>query len=239
MAERANVMAKRATVEALTLAGDAEAPKRHSSADVITQAEAAERLGVSQGYVSLLESGGRPLPRRLAPSLRRTLGLSPSALPPSELNLDPDRLPGVLGALGYAPFGYLRGRLLNPTAVLLSALRQRDLPSRVVEALPWLALHFPDLNQEWLVERAKLHDAQNRLAYVVALASEAAGGSEAARLRPLMQRLEPSRLAREDTLCHDSMTDTERRWLRQQRSPLAEHWNLLTDLRREHLPYAA
>jgi hypothetical protein len=60
---------------------------------------------------------------------------------------------------------YLRGRLANPAAVLLSALRQKDLPTRVVEAL--------------------------------------------------------------------------RRWLRQQRPPQAEHWNLLTDLRPEHLPYAA
>jgi hypothetical protein len=156
------------------------------------------------------------------------------------LNLDPDRLPGVLGALGYEPFGYLRGRLLNPTAVLLSALRQKDLPSRVVEALPWLALHFPDLNREWLVERAKLHDVQNRLAYVVTLASElVAAAGVAARLRELVLGLEPSRLAREDTLCHDSMTEAERRWLRQQRSQQAEHWNLLTDLRREHLSYAA
>jgi hypothetical protein len=155
------------------------------------------------------------------------------------LNLDPDRLPGVLGALGYEPFGYLRGRLLNPTAVLLSALRQKDLPSRVVEALPWLVLYFPDLNQDWLVERAKLHDVQNRLAYVVTLASElVAGVGVAARLRELVLGLEPSRLAREDTLCHDSMTEAERRWLRHQRSQQAEHWNLLTDLRREHLSYA-
>jgi transcriptional regulator with XRE-family HTH domain len=219
--------------------GVAAEVKRAREARGWTQAEAAERLGVSQGYVSLLESGGRPVPQRLVPSLRRTLGLSPSALPPSELNLDPDRLPGVLGALGYEPFGYLRGRLLNPTAVLLSALRQKDLPSRVVEALPWLALHFPDLNREWLVERAKLHDVQNRLAYVVTLASElVAGAGVAARLRELVLGLEPSRLAREDTLCHDSMTEAERRWLRQQRSQQAEHWNLLTDLRREHLSYA-
>jgi hypothetical protein len=129
--------------------------------------------------------------------------------------------------------------LLNPTAVLLAALRQNDLPSRVVEALPWLALHFPDLDQGWLVEQAKLHDVQNRLAYVVTLASEVAGVGVAARLRDLVRALEPSRLAREDTLCHDSMTDAERRWLRQQRPQQAEHWNLLTDLRREHLPYAA
>ncbi len=213
--------------------------KRAREARGWTQAQAAEQLGVSQGYVSLLESGGRPVPRRLAPSLRKTLGLSPSALPPSELVLDADSLPGVLGALGYEPFGYLRGRVANPAAVLLSALRQNDLPTRVVEALPWLAFRFPELNREWLVEQAKLHDVQNRLAYVVTLASELGSDGVAERLRALALGLEPSRLAREDTLCHDSMTDAERRWLRQQRPPQAEHWNLLTDLRREHLPYAS
>lgn len=213
--------------------------KRAREARGWTQAEAAERLGVSQAYVSLLESGARPVSPRLASSVRRTFGLSPAALPPGELSLDSDQLPGVLGALGYHPFGYLKGRLLNPTAVLLSALRQKDLPTRVVEALPWLALHFPDLNREWLVEQAKLHDVQNRLAYVVTLASELAGAGVAEHLRELVRALEPSRLAREDTLCHDSMTDAERRWLRQERPPQAEHWNLLTDLKREHLPYAA
>lgn len=154
------------------------------------------------------------------------------------IGLEPitDRLPGVLG---YEPFGYLRGRLLNPTAVLFWALCQKNLPARVVEALPWLALHFPDLNREWLVERAKLHDVQNRLAFVVTLASELAGAGVAVQLRELVLGLEPARLAREDTLCHDSMTEAERRWLREQRSQPAEHWNLLTDLKREHLPYAA
>jgi hypothetical protein len=86
------------------------------------------------------------------------------------------------GALGYEPFAYLRGRLSNPAAVLLAALCQSDLPARVVEALPWLALHFPDLNRDWLVERAKLHDVQNRLGYVVTLAAQVAGAGVAPRL---------------------------------------------------------
>jgi transcriptional regulator with XRE-family HTH domain len=204
-----------------------------------TQAEAAQQLGVSQGYVSLLESGARPVPAKLALSVCRTLGLPPTVLPEVELNLAPDRLPSVLGALGYEPFGYLRGRLFNPAVVLLAALCQNDLPARVVEALPWLALHFPDLNRDWLVERAKLHDVQNRLGYVVTLAAQVAGAGVAPRLHELVQALEPSRLAREGTLCHDSMTETERGWLREQRPPQAKHWNLLTDLGRDNLPYGA
>jgi len=51
--------------------------------------------------------------------------------------------------------------------------------------------------------------------------------------------LERARLAREDTFCHDSMTQAERAWLREHRSPAAAHWNLLTDMKGEHLAYAS
>lgn len=213
--------------------------KRAREARGWTQAEAAQRLGVSQGYVSLLESGARPVPARLASSLCRVLELPPTLLPEEELSLPPHQLPGVLGALGYEPFGYLRGRLVNPAAVLLAALRQSELPARVVEALPWVALHFSDLDRGWLVERAKLHDVQNRLGYVVALAAEVAGAGVAAQLRELVEALEKSRLAAEGTLCHDSMTQAERGWLREHRPQQASYWKLLTDLSRDDLSYAA
>jgi hypothetical protein len=35
------------------------------------------------------------------------------------------------------------------------------------------------------------------------------------------------------------MTPAERRWLASNRSPLARHWNLLTGLTVEQLPYAS
>ena len=49
--------------------------------------------------------------------------------------------------------------------------------------------------------------------------------------------LERSRLAREDTLSNESMTQAERKWLRQNRPSKARHWNLLTDLDVRHLDY--
>jgi hypothetical protein len=49
--------------------------------------------------------------------------------------------------------------------------------------------------------------------------------------------LEPSRLASEDTLCRESMTQTERKWLRAHLSKSARHWNLLTDLTVEQLDH--
>lgn len=43
------------------------------------------------------------------------------------------------------------------------------------------------------------------------------------------QALECSRLQREDAF-RASMTDAERQWLRQHRSPEARHWNVVTNL---------
>ena len=54
----------------------------------------------------------------------------------------------------------------------------------------------------------------------------------------VVSSLERSRLVQEDTLCHDSMTKVERKWLRSNRPPEAKHWNLLTDLDVRHLAYA-
>ena len=119
----------------------------------------------------------------------------------------------------------------------------RDLEPRLSEALPWVAWRYPDLDWEWLVRKAKLHDLQNRLGFVVALARQVAErkgqAATAEALAAAEQRLEPSRLVREDTLCRESMTQAERRWLRDRRSAQAQHWNLLTGLVPEHLSYAA
>src|SRR6478735_3837278 len=87
------------------------------------QEELAARLGVSQGYVSLLESGRRPVPKRLAGKLVPLLSLSPSALPtPTPKPLPNDQLTRGLGRLGYPGFAYLRtGAKVNPMEVLLGA----------------------------------------------------------------------------------------------------------------------
>ena len=56
-------------------------------------------------------------------------------------------------------------------------------------------------------------------------------------LGQMEQRLEKSRLAREDNYGPSDATDRMRAWVRENRSDAAKHWNLLTDLRREHLSY--
>ena len=209
-----------------------------------TQAQTASRLGVSQGYLSLLEAGKRTVSPGLARSFERLLHVPATALRPRERNVnDPAALAKELAALGYEPLAYLgRETAANPAGVLLSALRQRDLESRLTEALPWVVLAYPELNWNWLVERTKVHDAQNRLGYVVSLARQLAETQNPSAVETLLEQenhLERSRLAAEGTLCQDSMTQAERRWLRNNRPQSAADWNLLTNLKADDLPYAA
>jgi hypothetical protein len=203
---------------------------------------------VSQAYWALLESGKRELTAALAERVIVLLRLPPTGLP---LNRDAlsavgsPSLAGQLGALGYPGFAYMRHRRKrNPAAVLVSALLSNDLESRIVEALPWLVLQYADLDWEWVLTEVKLRDLQNRLGFVVGLAHELAAaredaGETGAALSRVAARLERARLAREDTLCQENLSAVEREWLRKTRPPAADHWNLLSDLRPEALPYAA
>ena len=135
----------------------------------------------------------------------------------------------------YPGLAYLKAkRPLNPAALLLGALANPRLEGRVVEALPWVAFRYPDLDWDWLVGRVKQRDLQNRLGYVVHLAFELAMHRQlaetAATLDAVVQQLGRARLVREDTLCDESMTNAERRWLREHRPAAAAAWNVLSDL---------
>ena len=207
-----------------------------------TQKRAAARLGVSQTYLSLLENDRRAVSKRLAKKLQRDFVIPATALPVESTPkaTDAQALANALGALGYPGFTHFRrGRRVNPAQLLLAALRTPDLEPRLSEALPWVVWRYADLNWRWLVARVKLHDLQNRLGFVVALAREVAeqarDSATAATLAVVERQLEHSRLVREDTLCRDSMTQAERRWLRERRPAQAQHWNLLTSLVPEHL----
>ncbi len=218
-----------------------------------TQVDASRSVGVSQGYISLLENGVRRVPARLAKRFVRLYGLAPTALPVEGdycrfAKRGAQTLAEELAALGYPGFSYLRSRKQrNPAEVLLFALSQKDLESRLAEALPWVLLHYPELDRQWLAEQARLHNLQNKLGFVVSLAREVARRHERQNkpqnsglqaLADLELALDESRLAREDTFCKESLSEAERRWLREVRSPDAEHWNLLTDWTAEAVRYA-
>ncbi len=219
--------------------------KSARSASKWTQAEAAQRLGVSQAYLSMVERGSRPMSSDLASAALRVLDVPPTARPlsvPKPLAHDDAFFKKSLGALGYPGFQYLKGRVvLNPAGLLLSALDQEELDARVTEALPWLPYRFPMMNWDWLTREAKLRDRQNRLAYVAGIAQEVArrrGEAElAGRLGERLAGLERSRLANEDTLCKASLSQAERKWLRSHRPVAAAHWHLLTDLKAEDLQH--
>lgn len=209
-----------------------------------TQQAAGRHLGVSQAYVSMLESNRRHVPQSLLLKLVRHYRLAATALPNVDVSdgpFDPQELAGALGALRYPGFAYLRRRTarVNPASVLLQGLRQAHLEPRLAMALPWLVFEYPDLDWNWLVQRAKLSDLQNRLGFVVALGRQLAErhneAEKAVTLARVEESLEHARLMREDTFCRDSLTDVERRWLRERRPPDAQHWNLLTTVDAEHL----
>lgn len=210
-----------------------------------TQARTAERLGVTQAYLSMVERGTRAVSPELAARVMEVFEVPSTALPLPEYKTrahDAAYFKAMLGGLGYPGFAYLGGsKRLNPAALLMDALDADDLDPRVTEALAWLPLVYPRMDWTWLTSNAKLRDRQNRLGFVVELARRAAGqrgdSDLEQRLASRVAALEPSRLAREDTLCKQSMTRAERAWLRIHRPKTAEHWNLLTDLSLEHLPH--
>jgi len=215
-----------------------------------TQSRLAGRLGVTQAYLSLLEGGKRRVPDRVRRFVASLFSLPPTCLPlstPRTLNpaAADAKLEQGLARLGYPGLAYRRkpGERRNPVELLLVGLSADDLDPRLAEALPWLLLKFEGFNSDELVARAKSVDVQNRLGFIVALARRVTESNPMYRnrgneLRRLEQSLERSRLAREDSYGPGKLSERLRDWIRKNRSPEAEHWNLLTDLKLEHLPYA-
>jgi transcriptional regulator with XRE-family HTH domain len=216
----------------------------------LTQEAVAERLGVSQTYVALLEKGRRRFPDSLARRAVTCLQMKPLALPFREYtrSFSPQHLARQLASLGYPGFQSMRaGWSRNPVQVLLDCLGQENLEARLIEALPWLLTNYGDMgetNTAWLVEQARLRNLTNRLGFMVSLAKEVLlrNGETASdrfnSLTTLETKLSESRLDREDTLCQ-TLSPKEQQWLRETRPQSAEFWHLLTDWRPEHLHHVS
>jgi hypothetical protein len=158
---------------------------------------------------------------------------------PQEISSAP-KLPRQLAALGYPGFSYMQPEAATPAQLLLLALTQADLETRVTEALPWVLCRYPDLEWPWLVENVQRHGVQNRLGFLVGVALEVAqqcrSPSEIV-LAAVQASLEELRVEREDTLCRKSMCAVERRYLKVHRSTLAKRWHLLTGMTGRTVPY--
>lgn len=212
-----------------------------------SQNRVARILGVSQPYVVMLEKGKRPLTDKLVRKFVSASHSSAAFLPTPKVvdpqHLDAQTMAENLAQLGYPGYAYLRSRRVkkNPSEVLLTGLAQNNLEARLVEALPWLVLRYWDMDFNWLVVEAKKRDLQNRFGFLVNLARRMSERTyNAARTNKLMEFedvLNKSRLVREDYFLRPARNDVERDWMLQNRTNDAQHWNLVTDLRPEHLAY--
>lgn len=218
---------------------------RHARTNVsMSQVEAAARLGVSQTLLSLMEKGERSVTASVAQKAVKWLHATPEELPvSSQTRHNDDQLAADLGTLGYPGYSHLRGEPRNPAEVLLDALDRPNLDARLVEALPWLPLRYPNMHWDWLSMEAKVRNRQNRLGFVVALSMRVAKKQTkrevADRLAEVVKTLEEARLSKNDTLCQESWLPSQRRFAHQQRSRLAAHWNLDTRLREDSLVHLA
>jgi transcriptional regulator with XRE-family HTH domain len=218
---------------------------------MLSQAQLAQALGVTQAYVSQLENGARKVSKKLAAKLAALPKLQhlPATIFPEDLEaLDAaDRDLAVdLGALGYRAFAAPEDKHpRNPAAVIIGVLKRRQVAPAVMAAIPWVLIRFPQINTTWLVEQARLNNLQNRLGFLADMAYELAEEHLAAglfdeeyfvRLEAMRGELEASRLAKEDTLAR-VLTPAERQFFEEHRSESARHWNLLTGLTKEQLPY--
>ena len=211
----------------------------------LEQRIAAELLGVSQPYLSLLESGKRKLTRELAEKVVKVYELPPEKLPLAEdwedlAEMNNDEIAETIAGLGYPKFSHLqKGKQINPAQILFSALKKDDLDSRIAESLLWLVYTFYELDWDKLTKYAKIFDLQNRLGFVVNLARQMAekigDDGKVAALSAVEMNLEKSRLLKEDVLANESITNAERTFLKTNRSRQAKFWRVLSDLSVENL----
>jgi len=212
-----------------------------------TQQRLAKRLRVSQGYVSMLEREKRIVPSTLEKRLLAVLRFSPLSFPlkgEGQWNdLDDETLAHQLAGLGYPGFAHLRREpKWNPAELLVAGLTRNYMDRRVAEGFPWLVMRYLNMDWDWVLQQSKLHDVQNRLGFVLTLGREVAEQRQyleaADALRKVEQRVRGSQLSRIDTYCNEGLTQAEKRWLQDHSSAEARRWNLLSDLKPEHLSHA-
>jgi hypothetical protein len=148
----------------------------------------------------------------------------------------------ALGSLGCPGFAQLTlgfddepPSVHDPAVVLTAALACEDLPRSIVRALPWVVLEYVHLDWDFVIKEARRRGTQNRLGFIVTIAEQLGARSygneeKLALLASIEERLFDIRLEREDTLCQESLPESERTWLRANRPREAALWNLLTDI---------
>lgn len=196
----------------------------------LTQAAAADLLGVSQPYLSLVELGARPFTAALRNRMKQLGGDAKTGVPDA-------RFRAQLSRLGYPGFAHVTktGRKPRPDTLLVTVLSSPDADARVVEALPWVVQTFErELDFGLIVRESKLRNIQNRVGFLLEVSGVRTSGGVLA-----VRELDRARLLAEDTLCWGSMPDPIRDWMRANRSERAAHWNVVTRLQPEPVREAA
>lgn len=166
---------------------------------------------------------------------------------PTKKELNQNRaVADAIGALGYPGLFNLFTEMEaeyhhDPAVVLVAALSCDNLQPRTIEALPWLALRYSELDWQWVKREAQSRNKQNRLGYVIGLAlrlgaTSASNPERLQKLSALEEQLFEIRIDKEDSLCQ-KLEPSEREYLRESRPSEAKLWNLLTDLVAEDLMY--
>ncbi len=177
-----------------------------------------------------MERGERPVTAELRQPLKLVVPSRKSTLRPRQEVTD-ERFRGQVAAWDYPGFASLPPTRfkLAPSALLLVVLAQPNVDSRVMEAMPWLLkLCAGQLDLPWLVRQAKVHDQQNRLGFLLEVS-----GVQIPQFLTAIGDLKRARLLEESTLCWEAMPQAMREWVRTNRTPLAEYWNVLTTLKTE------
>jgi transcriptional regulator with XRE-family HTH domain len=212
----------------------------------LEQIDAAKKLGISQPYLSLLESGKREITEKIALRAVKMFRLPPTSIPP-KFNFEDSQpvsneiLREDIAALGFADFAGFKKktRHKNPADVLFQAISKDNLDSETLKALPWLIVEFYDLKWEDVVKACKLNNLQNRLGFLISLAINIAVKKgefkKASSLSTIIAELEKSKLFREEYLCNSSPTPDEQTRFKSKRSKEAESWRIFTDLNIEDL----
>jgi hypothetical protein len=144
--------------------------------------------------------------------------------------------------VGYPGFAYLRNRRpLNPAEVLLRALRAGDVDARMVEGTTLGAVEVPGSRLGVAPARSK-RGRPSEPAGISGVGRPTTGRASrrnrsGEELAEQEQTLEGSRLQREGAF-RESLTDAERRWLREKQPPHATHWNMFSTVNASELANA-
>lgn len=209
----------------------------------MTQADVAKRLGWTQSLVCKLESGFREPSALelwgLAKIYRRPLSfffLEKGAGQP--LFVTEESVAWHVAHYGYnflvCRKEYNGGLHLSPEETILAVLQWFPDP-RLMEAIPVL-LYVNDIDADDLYERAWKENLQNRLGFIASVTIECiesyGAKGKLANLLRLKKRLEPIKLAREDSFQEkiEKLSEGALNYLRQTRDPIASDWNILDRL---------